>query len=104
MANVKADAAYSRSYNDGIPPFLWNRPPAFVQHCMDRIEKAEVLERKDIQPVQDDIFHVKISKSFFLTLLKCILCVLLFCIGIIYICYFIILSGIFEVALNVNSF
>eukprot|EP00057_Strongylocentrotus_purpuratus_P015225 XP_011669699.1 PREDICTED: uncharacterized protein LOC105440834 [Strongylocentrotus purpuratus] len=61
MANVKADAAYGRSYNDGIPPFLWNRPPAFVQHCMARIEKAEVLERKDIQLVEDDIFHVRLK-------------------------------------------
>ncbi|XP_041460625.1 uncharacterized protein LOC121411820 [Lytechinus variegatus] len=59
MKNVKANTKYGRAYGPDVPSFLWNRPPNFVIHCMEKLEGSYAISQADIQEVSSNTFKVR---------------------------------------------
>lgn len=49
---------YGRVYSDDLPNFLQNRPPAFVKHCMEKMELAEMFLLSDVKVVSANTYNV----------------------------------------------
>ena len=82
IANVKADTGYGGSYDPRIPAFLWDRPPAFVRHCMDRLSSSELITADHIKELENNFFDVSGSSHLYMfTKISCeyiLLCTLTF--------------------------
>ena len=62
--NTKLQAAY-RSYNPGIPSYLIERPHHIINHCLDRLYRAESIPRShvDVIDMTNGVFSVRRQSS-----------------------------------------
>ena len=62
--NTKLQAAY-RSYNPGIPSYLIERPHHIINHCLDRLYRAESIPRShvDVIDITKGVFSVRRQSS-----------------------------------------
>ncbi|XP_078489944.1 uncharacterized protein LOC144746767 [Ciona intestinalis] len=60
--NALASDSY-RSYLNYIPPYLHNRPPKIVKHCMKRLNNASSIPTDDVTRVGCTVFKVRSSES-----------------------------------------
>ena len=56
--NIKAHASIGKNYQAHIPPFLRNRPPTFVSHCMEKMELGQNIPYQDIIEAAGGVFEV----------------------------------------------
>lgn len=52
-----------KSYANEIPRFLWDRPSAVVNHCMDRLNSADATPKSDVNHVKDRTYSVRGAKG-----------------------------------------
>lgn len=56
--NATASEMYGRSYLREIPDFLRSRPPAFLKHCMAKLDLADTINAEHIERTSQKVFEV----------------------------------------------
>jgi hypothetical protein len=65
MQNMTFSSQHRR-YSEGIPRYLWDRPKAFVVHCMEKLYSSEYATETDVERVAEKkgwVFNVRSSAN-----------------------------------------